>query len=170
MLDVREALQYSRDVLKPGGYLVMDDFVGPSRFQWTDRNLEIATQVRQSLPARFLKGWRSEEVIPAEVRRPSAEKLIADDPTEAADSDRIIPELQRIFPEVELKLTGGAVYHLALNDVLANFTDDDLPLMKLLLLVDDMASDLGENHYAAAIAQKPSSSVAARDRDQDQSV
>ncbi|MFW5955523.1 MAG: class I SAM-dependent methyltransferase, partial [Rhodothermales bacterium] len=37
-------------ILRPEGYLVLNDFVGPSRFQWTDRQLEIIDGLLLVLP------------------------------------------------------------------------------------------------------------------------
>ena len=55
MPDVSDALRWSSDRLKPRGLLAMDDFVGPSRFQWSDTNLDWATRVPQELPTRLLR-------------------------------------------------------------------------------------------------------------------
>lgn len=36
MFDVRQAFLWSREKLRPGGWLVMDDYVDATRFQWPD--------------------------------------------------------------------------------------------------------------------------------------
>jgi SAM-dependent methyltransferase len=125
MLDVEPAIEWSWRVLKPGGLFYMDDFVGPDRFQWTPQMLLVATAVRQS------------------------------DPSEAADSSRILECVRRRFPGADIMLTGGVVYHLALSDILANFKEDeDLTLLDRLLEVDDMCTAVGETHYAIALTVK----------------
>lgn len=51
---------------------------------------------------------------------------------------------------------GGVIYHLALNDVLANLDPErDAPLLESLLLLDLALAELGENQYAACLASVP---------------
>lgn len=119
MLDSEAAVRWSRDVLLPGGVFYMNDFVGPSRMQWTDR-------------------------------------MLAVDPTERADSGRILPSVLRFFPDAEVIPTGGVIYHSVLNAILQNFDEEaDRPWLDLLLLLDDLCTDLGDTHYAVALGRRP---------------
>ena len=155
MLNVGAAIEWSWNALKPGGLFYMDDFVGPDRFQWTPQMLLVATAVRQSLPDRLLVNPREpESMLPRVMRKPDPDKLRLSDPSEAADSNRILRCVRRRFPNAEIILTGGVIYHLALSDVLANFTENDLPLLERLLELDDMCTRVGETHYATALALK----------------
>lgn len=156
MLDVEAALDWSWRVLKPGGLFYMDDFVGPDRFQWTPRMILAATAVRQSLADRFLiNPFKPDAMLPRIVKKPDPAKLKQSDPSEAADSSRILECMCRRFPGVSIVLTGGVIYHLALSDLLANFTDDnDVPLLERLLHLDDLCTALGDTHYAVALALK----------------
>lgn len=91
MLNVESAIEWSWKVLKPGGLFYMDDFVGPNRFQWGAAMLVIATAVRQSLPDRFLINPRKPTTMLARVvKTPELDKLCQSDPSEAADSSRIL--------------------------------------------------------------------------------
>ena len=47
------------------------------------------------------------------------------DPTEAVNSEQIIPLLERDFEIVELRRYGGTLLHLLLNHVMANFDAND---------------------------------------------
>jgi SAM-dependent methyltransferase len=155
MLDVGEAVRWSRACLVPGGCFVMDDFVGAARFQWPDSQLEAASRVRALLPERFLSHpQNASQRLPRRIERPDVARLIASDPTEAADSEAILPAVHRVFPGAEIVLTGGVVYHCALNDVLANFaTPQDNALLQALLLLDETLARGGETHYAVALAR-----------------
>lgn len=156
MFDARQAVSWSHRALRTGGIFAMDDFVGPTRFQWTDSDLEVACRVRGLLPDRLLVHPRNPAVrIARTVERPSIAQMMASDPTEAADSESILPALEEIFSGCEVIATGGVIYHLALNDVLANFAgDDDAPLLQSLLLLDEALSRHGHTHYAVALARK----------------
>lgn len=132
----------------------MDDFVGADRFQWPDAQLEIANRVRAVLPARVRESYLAEPNARLEVRRPDAARLIEVDPTEAAQSGRILDAVRATFPGCAVTLTGGVVYHLALNDVLAHFDDEaDGALLDALLLLDRSLAEQGHTHYAVALAR-----------------
>jgi SAM-dependent methyltransferase len=156
MLDTDWAIGWSLERLTPGGIFAMDDFVGPSRFQWTDRNLEYASRFRKSLPEPYLYHPDGPPTaIPTEIDRPSIEGMIRMDPSEAADSSQILPSLRRRLPQAQLIPTGGGIYSLAFNDILANFNEiEDLPLLQAGLLVDRVLIELGDTHYAVTVARK----------------
>lgn len=165
MLDVREAVRWSRRVLVPGGIFFLDDFVGPTRFQWSDRALAVATGARAILPGRYLKDPQSPPAepryLPIKVRRPAPGRIARQDPSEAADSEAILPAVREIFPEADIQRTGGLVYHVALATILHNFDEevpDDLSLLNLLLELDTacLRDPELESPYATALAEKPS--------------
>ncbi|MFP5454037.1 MAG: class I SAM-dependent methyltransferase [Alphaproteobacteria bacterium] len=155
MFDARAALLWSKAGLSVGGVLAMDDFVGPTRFQWTEAELDLAARVRTLLPDRFLPHPHNQQVmIPRRPKRPTIEEMLAADPTEAADSEAILDALMEIFPKAEIVPTGGVVYHLALNDVLANFrVGEDDSLLDALLLLDETLAGQGHSHYAVALGR-----------------
>ncbi|RKP45599.1 class I SAM-dependent methyltransferase [Trinickia fusca] len=156
MFDVKAALEWSWRVLRKGGVLLMDDFVGPTRMQWSDQLLAINTSVRQAIPPQYLGvPGRPGQVLPTAVGRPTLAGIMSVDPSECADSANILPELTRIFPNPWVLKTGGGIYHLALNDVLHNIVAaQDYDLLEKLLELDDMCAEKGETHYAVAIAVK----------------
>ena len=81
--------------------------------------------------------------------------MILNDPSEAADSERIIQSVKKYFPNAEITLTGGVIYHHALNDILQNFDEEkDKWVLNLFMIIDDLCTDLGETHYATALAIK----------------
>jgi SAM-dependent methyltransferase len=153
MLNVDDAIGWSRNALKKSGIFVMDEFVGPSYMQWSDRALEINTGVRESLPPGYLQDPRDPgNTLPIKMERPNLDEFCAIDPSECADSGRILESLERCFPNLEVIPTGGAVYHLALNDILHNILKaDDQKLLDQVLSVDDDCIALGETQYAVAI-------------------
>jgi SAM-dependent methyltransferase len=156
MPDVAAAVSWSKERLKPGGLFAMDDFVGPDRFQWTDENLAWATRVRYALSERLLASpYADAVVVDRECGKPTVEEVIAADPSEAMDSGRILAEVRRAFPEVEIIPTGGALYHLALNDIFCNFvTESDLDCLRQILLLDELLAKKGTTQYAVAFGTR----------------
>lgn len=158
MLDVQEAILWSHHILSSRGLFYMDDFVGPNRFQWSDATLRSAELIRTSLPKKYLANPRAPtKLLPTEIQRVSPERLAQIDPTEAADSVRIVPAIRRTFPAAQVKTTGGFVYLIALNDVIHNFDEtdpSDRTLLSYLLSLDTQMTrrtDV-ESLYAGCLA------------------
>ena len=160
MLDTEKAVKWSFDILSPGGVFFMDDFVGPTRFQWSTEALKLGTRVRRVLPEGFLKNpYKEGSYISRELSRPDAQELADSDPSEAADSSNIIKSVKKYFPNAEIKLTGGLIYHATLNDILHNIDESDekdKAILELLLIIDELSlNSRVESQYAAALAVKP---------------
>ena len=156
MLCTKRAIKWSYDKLVTGGIFLMHDYIGASRFQWPQEQLNIASKIRKLLPDSYLKSpFVQTEMLSRCLVRPNLHELIAKDPTEAADSDNIIPAINSIFLNAEIKYLGGVIYHLALNDILANFDDfKDAPLLQSLLMIDELLANDEMNHFAVAYASK----------------
>lgn len=156
MPDVVAAVRWSKERLKVGGLFAMDDFVGPDRFQWTNENLAWANKVRSALSDRLLASpYEPGVVLPRACTKPTIEEIMAADPSEAMDSGRILAAVRSAFPGVEIIPTGGALYHLALNDIFCNFeTEGDLACLRQILLLDELLAKQGTTQYAVALGIK----------------
>lgn len=112
-----------RQALRRGGVFHLHEFVGPSRFQWTDEQLRLVNGFLDSLPA-SLRRLPNGAAKPA-MARPTIEAMIAADPSEAIRSKDIVPALRQHFDIIEHRALGGAVMHLALGDIAQNFDPAD---------------------------------------------
>lgn len=153
MFNVDEALAWSRNVLTPGGLLLVDEYVGPDRLRFEGETLAFANAVRGLLPERLRAG--AEPAFTPESFAPVAAK----DPSEAADSARILPALRDQFEDIDIRPTGGVVYYLALNGLFGNFdmaSSDDRALLGHLLELDRVytAARPDATVYAVAIARR----------------
>lgn len=143
-------LQVGR-ALKPEGYLVASEFIGPSRFQWTDRQLEVINGVLAILPHRYRRRW-SDGRRKSAVHRPSWLTMTLGDPSEAIESAHIVPLLEKHFDIVERRDYGGTVVHMLFDDIAANFVDskgvenDDeaRQLLQLCFQIEDTLLEMGE--------------------------
>jgi hypothetical protein len=152
MFDVKAALAWSKKILRRGGVLCMYDFVGPTRGQWSDRTIDIATRVRNLLKEEHLiNPWLKQQKFDRVLTKLSVEELIKADPSEMADCGRILGCLLETFPDAQVINTGGVVYFAALSGLLANIHEQhDGTLLDSLLLVDDLAAEMGETLYVVA--------------------
>ena len=152
MLDVYDAVKKSYEVLKPGGAFFCNDFVGKSKFQWSDMELAIVNGIRISLDERLFHKSNG-EIYPRLISRPSIKDMDEIDPSEAADSDSINPAIKEIFPDAVVIPTGGLIYHLCLNGILSNI-EEESDLLHHLLDMDDETIKMGLSQYAFALAYK----------------
>lgn len=138
MMSTRSALAWSRVRLKQGGRLVINDYVGPDRFQWPDAMLARINEVIEPFG-----------VEPTERENP---RLIARaDPSEAADSAATRDSLFTEFPNATWTPTGGAIYHVGLT---GKYTPLPGLIVARLMRIDATLNEAGMYVYAWATAVK----------------
>lgn len=129
-----------RDVLRPGGIFHLHEFVGPTRFQWTDAQLALINGFLDALPPDLR---RQPNGLPRPgVGRPTVDAMIAADPSEAIRSADIIAVLKRYFAIIEHARLGGALLHMGLGEIAQNFDParpDHLALLEEFARTEDDA-------------------------------
>ena len=109
--------------LKPDGLLVINEYVGPNRLQWTKDQLRRANQLLRELPLTYRKrAWENQ--YKGRIYRPGWLRMWLADPSEAAESSTILPTLHRHMEVVEEKPFGGNLLHLLFKDIAHNFLDE----------------------------------------------
>jgi SAM-dependent methyltransferase len=87
--------------LRPGGYLWLNDYVGPNRFQWSTTQMRLADELLALVPA----AWRRRD----KVIRCDGRALRAMDPSEAVAPQHIEPALAAHFEIVQKWPRGGTL-------------------------------------------------------------
>lgn len=151
-------LERIRDFLKPSGFFMFNEFVGPSRFQWTDEQLAAVNELLARLPARYRVRWKS-GTLKRSVHRPGRLAMILYDRTEAVESSKIVPLTRGIFDVVEMKGYGGNVLQLLFGDIAANFLGDDPDTKRWLALCfaaeDEMLRETaGDSDFLVGICRR----------------
>ncbi len=156
MFDVDAALRWSHRVLREGGVLLLDEYVGPNRMQFDDAILEASTRYREGIPRALLADpAHPGERLARRMALPDVALIVRRDPSEAVDSAQILPCLSRYFSDVDLVHTGGAVYAVGLNDVLHNLIEtEDWDTLDTALALDDECLAQGHSLHATAIARR----------------
>jgi hypothetical protein len=93
----------SGQALKPGGYFFLDEFIGPSRFQWTDVQLDSMNDGLDRLPKELRRRISDRKKFKERVVRETVQEVIASDPSEAIRSSEIVPLLGQQFEILETK-------------------------------------------------------------------
>lgn len=147
-----------RESMKANGLLVASEFVGPSRFQWTRRQLEVINGLLNVFPKEYLSLWNS-PLPRLHAWRPSKLSMWLSDPSESVESSHIIPLLHKHFSVVEQKGYGGAILHLLFAGIAHHFFTPDQTAERLLRLsfdVEDLLLKTGDigHDFALIIARK----------------
>ncbi|MBA3543536.1 MAG: methyltransferase domain-containing protein [Chthoniobacterales bacterium] len=163
MFDVEEAVKWSYSIMETGGLFYMDDFVGPNRRQWSQKALALGSRIREILPERYLRKTVDDKaqtsLLPRQLVREDPQRIAAQDPSEAVDSQNIMAAVRRFFPKATIIPTGGVVYHMTLSRIFPNFDPEDerdKALLEALLLVDELCLEIPglETHYCVAAGWK----------------
>lgn len=143
-------------LLAPGGWFFLDEYVGPSRFQWSDTQLRLINELLDILPPR-LRLTRDGR-LRAQLVRPTIEQMIAADPTEAVRSAEIVPLVGRHFEVVALRPYGGTILQVLLAEIAQHFlAPAERPYLEALMAAEDelcRAGRLGDD-FACVIARLP---------------
>jgi ubiquinone/menaquinone biosynthesis C-methylase UbiE len=138
--ELRRALSQVRRALRPNGFLIVHEFVGPRQFQFTDVQLGLVRDLLAVLPERYRRDSTTGQIKDEYIRRPIEFWNVAD-PSEAIRSDRIVPELERQFRMIERLDYGGTILHLLLENIVHNFDpadDRDRGVIALLGRIEDV--------------------------------
>jgi SAM-dependent methyltransferase len=121
--------------LKPSCLFVLVEYIGPSQFQWTDKQLRIVNELLEILPIKYRRCITAIGTVRERAERPSIEFMNAYDPSEAIHSADIVPLVDRYFNIIEKVDFGGTLLHLLLHDIVGNFSEsreEDITILKLL--------------------------------------
>ena len=111
--NLEHVFEQVRCALLPGGSFMINEFVGPSRFQWTNLQLELMNHLFAELPEEIRRRAPVERI-----RRPILQDVIARDPSESVRSSEILALLGDYFEIVDLRPYGGTLLHVLLSHVL----------------------------------------------------
>ncbi len=121
---LKDILEKIKGFMRPGGYIILNEFVGPARFQWSDRQLEVIIGLLGVLPHEYRKKWKTNN-LKKEVYRNGRLAMALFDPSEAVESSRIMPLMSEMFEPLEIRELGGTILMLLFNEIAHNFIKDD---------------------------------------------
>ena len=142
-----ELLRACAQALRPGGLLMVNDFVGPSRFQWTKTQVEMANDLLQVLPEKLRHDLCSPFFrLKTQVNRRTVAEMIAGDPSEAVRSGEIEPLLRKWFEIIEEKPWGGTLNNLVFENISGNFDNENAyhrAIIELLIRLENVVIEAG---------------------------
>jgi ubiquinone/menaquinone biosynthesis C-methylase UbiE len=156
--NIEYVLKELKKSTKKNGLLVLNEYVGPSQFQWTDQQLAVIKDILKLLPDRLKYDTRN-QVFRERIAKPSIEHMNAVDPSEAIRSSDIIPLVYKIWKVVEQIDYGGTILHMLLDGIISNFDPDkeeDATILKLIKYIEDMMikEKILKSDFALIVATK----------------
>jgi 2-polyprenyl-3-methyl-5-hydroxy-6-metoxy-1,4-benzoquinol methylase len=148
-----------RQALRPTGYLFLDEYIGPAKFQWTDDQLHLMNEQLALMPAHLRRDVTQPGKLKDKVARKTLRFMNESDPSEAVRSSDIVPTLSQYFRIVEFKGYGGSLLHDLLEDIAGNFAEANpgsLDYLTRLFQLEDTLIESGRlSHDFAVIVATP---------------
>lgn len=133
-------LERVRMALVPGGVFLANEYVGPSRWQYTLPQLLCIKALLTLLPRRLRR--RANGSLKGRVGRPTLAWMLATDPSEAAHSAEIPARFAAHFRQTDRVDYGGAITLPVLDEIIASFDPEsrsDLRWLRAVLATDRLA-------------------------------
>jgi SAM-dependent methyltransferase len=122
-LRLEHIMEQVHNALTPSGLFVLEEYVGPTQFQWADQQIELVRSLMLLVPERLRRlRW---DAIKTFEGRPTPAEVVAVSPFESIRSAEIGPLFQKYFQVVALRKLGGTIQHLLYNGIVHNFEPGD---------------------------------------------
>ncbi|MFN0203695.1 MAG: class I SAM-dependent methyltransferase [Bacteroidia bacterium] len=114
---------YILPILKVNGYLILFEYVGANRLQWTEKQLTKANELLKKLPNKY-KIRTDGKSLKIQNYRPGIWRMLYIDPSESIDSESIMPVIHQHFEPIIEKKVGGDLLHILLKDIAHHFVTE----------------------------------------------
>ncbi len=131
---------------KKNGLVVLNEYIGPNRFNHSDKVLSIINKLLNALDDSYKKNYLIEGCpIRSEYIRTPVEHFLKHDPSEAIKSEEIVVKLQKKFNIISYRPYGGQLNHMLLTGIIENFENDNKKsgesILKLLMTFEEILED-----------------------------
>ncbi|MPT36110.1 MAG: methyltransferase domain-containing protein [Flavobacterium sp.] len=110
--------------LKPKGYLIINEYVGKNRLQYSKEQIKQINKALQSIPKEYRKIYKT-RYYKNHYYGNGIFKMIIADPSECVDSESILPAIYTHFDIVLEKPYGNNLLHSTLKDIAHHFIEND---------------------------------------------
>ena len=143
---VEKLLARVERAMTPDGIIFLDEWIGPSRTEWTDERLVRLRALYAELP----ESWRRFPVL--------KEPVEVNDPSEAVRSSAILPAVRRLFHVLAERPYGGHLVSVILWQLLhENVPEADRQALIVRLLAleeEDLARDPSLSFHTVLVARR----------------
>lgn len=111
-----------KKTLKKDGLLIIDEFVGPTRFQYPKSQIREINRAIQIIPKKYRKRYKL-NITKNKIYGSGLIRMILADPSECVDSENIIPSIHEHYQTIYEAGYGGNIVKMALKDLAHHFVD-----------------------------------------------
>lgn len=131
--------------LKPKGLLIINEFVGATRLQYSKMQLEYINKAISIIPKEYRKIFKT-NIYKKKYYGSGVLRMIIADPSECVDSASIIPAIHQKFEILEEKFYGNNILQSALKDIAHHFVELNKEKKEVLQKVFALEDELLEKH------------------------
>jgi SAM-dependent methyltransferase len=145
-------------VLRPGGLLVYDEYIGPDLHMWEPSVVALLDELNACLAPCYL--WNAQDGAPRfEGPKPSRDWMLQHDPSEGVHASRILPLTYQWFEVIDRADYGGTIMRPFFSGLLRNFDwsdPKDQTVGRLIVLIEQLMTRHGilPHHQTSIVARK----------------
>jgi ubiquinone/menaquinone biosynthesis C-methylase UbiE len=117
--------------LKSDGLVILCEYVGKNRLQFSKDQITEMNRLLDIIPkrykTRYLTSWTKKKIY-----APGLLRMLISDPSEAVESESIIPIIHSQFEVLEEKKIGGDLLMMVLKDIAHHFNSEDVEVKQVL--------------------------------------
>lgn len=155
--NLEKTASLTKNILKPNGFLIINEYVGPNRFQWEKNQVKIINDtLKMVIPKEYRRIFKT-NLYKSKVRTPGLLRMILNDPSEAPASKKIILTVEKHFKQLEKKEYGGNILMPLLKDISHHFIDENnrtKEILQSLFDLEDAFIKKNSSDYVFGVYQK----------------
>jgi ubiquinone/menaquinone biosynthesis C-methylase UbiE len=139
--------------LKPDGLLIINEFVGATRHQFSRNQINAINGVIAVIPKKFRVRFKS-KFHKNKYRGVGTLRMIMADPSECIDSENIMPSIHKYYKTILEKPFGGNLLMSALRDISHHFfelNEEKEKILKTLFLLEDKYLETNQSDFIFGI-------------------
>ncbi|MFN3444287.1 MAG: class I SAM-dependent methyltransferase [Bacteroidia bacterium] len=154
--NINTILQKVKYTLKPTGLVIINEYVGANRFQFSDSRKKTVNNIYKTEVPKTFKTRKNSPTIKSNVYFPGLLRMVISDPSEAVESATILPLMEKHFKLLEQKNYGGNLLTFILKDIAHHFNKPEAQptLQKLFKLEDEVLKQEQQSDFVFAVYQK----------------
>lgn len=149
--------QKVKPCLRPGGLLIIHEFVGATRHQFPKKQIQAVNRAIPLIAKKYRTRYKT-NLSKNSYSGPGLLRMIVADPSECVDSASILPAIYKNFSVVEEKPYGGNILVGALKEIAHHFVQENPEKKKILQdlfrFEDDFLKE-NQSDYVFGIYEKP---------------
>ena len=156
--NIEEMFKFMHRVLKPGGLLIFDEYIGPDMHQYDPVVIAISNEVNNCLAERYRRDNLRAGEVRTEVPFATMEWMLQMDPSEGVHASQIMPLTEKWFDIAYRGEYGGSIMRPFWVGILPNFDFSDpadQTIARLIILIENIMLRSGAiKHYHAKIVAR----------------